>query len=200
MSDEPSSADMFPIEVGAVERLRARLAREAEAGGVLDVAYRTVASPVGELLVAATDRGLVRVAFQREGFDHVLDVIANRISPRILEAPRRVDDVVRELEEYFAGRRRTFDLPLDHRMSAGFRQLVQRSLPTIAYGHTATYKEIAALVGNPRAVRAVGSACATNPLPLVVPCHRVLRSDGTIGRYAGGDEAKATLLALERAA
>lgn len=192
--------DLFPVGAGTIDRLRVRLAREAQAGHILDVAYRTVASPVGELLVAATDRGVLRIAFQREGFEHVLDVIAARVSPRILESPARTDDVVRELDEYFNGTRRTFDLPLDHRLSAGFRELVQRSLPQIAYGHTATYKDVAALVGNPGAVRAVGTACATNPLPLVVPCHRVLRSDGTIGGYAGGGEAKAALLALERAA
>lgn len=192
--------DLFPVGAGTIDRLRVRLAREAQAGHILDVAYRTVASPVGELLVAATDRGVLRIAFQREGFDRVLDVIAARVSPRILESPARTDDVVRELDEYFNGTRRTFDLPLDHRLSAGFRELVQRSLPQIAYGHTATYKDVAALVGNPGAVRAVGTACATNPLPLVVPCHRVLRSDGTIGGYAGGGEAKAALLALERAA
>lgn len=192
--------DLFPVGAETIDRLRARLAREAQASHILDVAYRTVASPVGELLVAATDRGVLRIAFQREGFDRVLDVIAARVSPRILESPARTDDVVRELDEYFNGTRRTFDLPLDHRLSAGFRELVQRSLPQIAYGHTATYKDVAALVGNPGAVRAVGTACATNPLPLVVPCHRVLRSDGTIGGYAGGGEAKAALLALERAA
>ena len=167
---------------------------------MLDLAYRTLDTPIGALLLAATDRGLVRIAFEREGFDAVLDALAVKISPRILDAPDRLSGAARQLDEYFSGERRTFDLPLDYRLSSGFRQVVQQYLPHIGYGHTATYKEVAETVGKPRAVRAVGSACATNPLPVVVPCHRVLRTDGGLGGYLGGLEVKSALLSLERAA
>ena len=192
--------DLFPLEGGAMAGLRSRLAEQAGERGLLDVAHRTIDTPVGRLLLAATEKGLVRVAFEREDFDAVLTALAARISPRVLEAPRRLDVVAAELEEYFAGTRRSFDLPLDHALSSGFRGLVQRHLPDIGYGHTLSYGEVAELVGNPRAVRAVGTACARNPLPVVVPCHRVLRSDGSLGGYLGGREAKATLLQLEHAA
>ncbi len=129
----------------------------------------------------------------------MLETLSERISPRVLRAPKRLDAVARELDEYFDRRRQVFDLPLDLSLSRGFRQLVQRHLPEIGYGQTRTYGQVAALVGNPKAVRAVGTACATNPLPLVVPCHRVLRADGTPGGYAGGPAAKVTLLRLEAA-
>jgi methylated-DNA-[protein]-cysteine S-methyltransferase len=130
----------------------------------------------------------------------VLSTLSHRISPRVLRAPRRLDAAARELDEYFGGRRRVFDLPLDLSLSAGFRQLVQRHLPEIGYGQTRTYGQVAELVGNPRAVRAVGTACSTNPLPVVVPCHRVLRADGAVGGYIGGPDAKRALLRLEAAA
>jgi methylated-DNA-[protein]-cysteine S-methyltransferase len=179
--------------------LKAKLAVAAERDGILDVAYRVVATPVGDLLVAATERGLVRVAYASENHDAVLQALAERISPRILSAPARLDPVARELEEYFAGRRRSFDLALDWRLSAGFRAAVLQHLPEIGYGHTASYAAVARLAGNPKAVRAVGTACATNPMPVVVPCHRVVRSDGSIGGYLGGADAKQTLLTLEAA-
>lgn len=178
-------------------QLKSRLQDEADAQGLLDVAYTTIDSPVGKLLLAATPNGLVRVAYAAENHDRVLDTLARRLSPRVLKAPKRLDPAARELDEYFARRRRSFDLRLDLSLSQGFRQLVQRHLPEIAYGQTRTYGQVAELVGNPKAVRAVGTACATNPLPVVVPCHRVTRADGTQGRYVGGPEAKATLLALE---
>ncbi|MCW0214295.1 MAG: methylated-DNA--[protein]-cysteine S-methyltransferase [Pseudonocardia sp.] len=190
----------YPDTPDHLHRLRERLAAAARADGILDIAYRTVDSPVGPLLLAATDIGLVRVAYQREGHDTVLQTLAERISPRILLAPARLDTTVRELEEYFAGTRTAFDLPLDWRLSAGFRASVLHRLPDIGYGHTASYAAVAALAGNPRAVRAVGTACATNPLPVVVPCHRVVRSDGSLGGYLGGVEAKRALLTLEDAA
>lgn len=180
--------------------LHARLTRSAAGQGLLDISYRSVDSPVGSLLLAATDRGLVRVAYEREGHQSVLETLAERISPRILEAPARLEEAARELGEYFTGRRTRFDLPLDYRLSAGFRRTVLAHLPDIAYGHTATYSMVADLAGSPRAVRAVGTACATNPLPVVVPCHRVIRSDGTAGGYVGGSDAKLTLLNLESAA
>ena len=180
--------------------LHARLAATADRDGILDVAYRRVDSPVGDLLIAATGHGLVRVAYTSEDHDRVLQTLADRVSPRILLAPARLDVVARELDEYFAGRRRHFDVPLDWRLSAGFRATVLHHLPEVGYGTTASYAAVAALAGNPKAVRAVGSACATNPLPVVVPCHRVVRSDGALGGYLGGVEAKRTLLTLEAAA
>lgn len=191
---------LFPVEDADLAALHGVLARRAQADDLLDVAYRTVDSPVGALLLAATDAGLVRVAYEREGFEQVLDTVAARVSPRILSAPARLDVVARQLDEYFAGTRRAFDVSLDFAMSAGFRKTVQHYLPRITYGHTASYRDVARSVGNPNAVRAVGTACATNPLPVVVPCHRVLRSDGSLGGYVGGETAKATLLDLERAA
>lgn len=196
------SPDYFasPADPDTLRRLRHRLGLAAEAEGLLDVAYTTVDSPVGTLLLAATPKGLVRVAYDVEDHDRVLDALSQRLSPRVLRAPKRLDAAARELGEYFSGQRRVFDLPLDLSLSSGFRQLVQRYLPEIGYGQTRTYGQVAALVGNPKAFRAVGTACATNPLPLVVPCHRVLPADGTPGRYVGGPEAKVTLLSLEAAA
>jgi methylated-DNA-[protein]-cysteine S-methyltransferase len=189
-----------PDDAGTLSRLRDRLGLAAEAEGLLDVAYTTIDSPVGPLLLAATPQGLVRVAYGVEDHDRVLDTLSQRISPRVLRAPRRLDAAARELDEYFGGRRQVFDLPLDLSLSTGFRQLVQRYLPGIGYGQTRTYGQVAELVGNPRAVRAVGTACATNPLPVVVPCHRVLRADGAVGGYIGGSDAKKALLRLEAAA
>ena len=189
-----------PRDADTLLRLRHRLGFAAEAEGLLDVAYTTIDSPVGALLLAATPKGLVRVAYDVEDHDRVLSTLSRRLSPRVLRAPGRLDAAARELDEYFSGRRRVFDLPLDLSLSSGFRQLVQRHLPEIGYGQTRTYGQVAALVGNPKAVRAVGTACATNPLPVVVPCHRVLRADGTPGGYIGGPGAKRTLLSLEAAA
>jgi methylated-DNA-[protein]-cysteine S-methyltransferase len=192
--------DAFGVDESEVDRLRGRLAAAAEAEGILDVAYRTLDTPVGPLLLAATEHGLVRVAYSNQGHDAVLQALADRVSPRVLHAPARLDPVVRQLDDYFAGRRRRFDVPLDWRLSTGFRSTVLHHLATdVDYGRTASYAALAALAGNPKAVRAVGTACATNPLPVVVPCHRVVRSDGAIGNYAGGVEAKRTLLDLEAA-
>ncbi|WP_113716129.1 methylated-DNA--[protein]-cysteine S-methyltransferase [Arthrobacter dokdonensis] len=184
-------------EPGAVARLRAALLAAAGAEGLIDVAYRVVDSPLGALLLAGTDAGLMRVAFAREGHDSVLESLASTVSPRIFRIPARLDPAARELEEYFAGRRRLFDLPLDLRLAGGFRREVLVHLPEIGYGDTASYAAVAALTSSPRAVRAVGTACARNPLPLVLPCHRVVRSDGSLGGYLGGPEAKALLLDLE---
>jgi methylated-DNA-[protein]-cysteine S-methyltransferase len=178
-------------------RLHQRLVEAANAAGLLDVAYRTLDTPVGALLLAATPKGLVRVAYASQDHDLVLEGLARDVSPRILRAPDRLDRVAREIEEYFAGRRRTFDVPLDLRLSHGFRRAVLSHLPEIGYGTTASYAAVAKASGHPKAVRAVGSACASNPVPIVVPCHRVVRSDGTIGQYAGGVKAKAALLTLE---
>ena len=182
------------------ERLHAELARRADRAGILDVAYRTVDSPIGPLLLAATREGLVRVAFHLEDHDAVLQRLAADISPRILLAPTRLDEVARQLGEYFAGSRRAFDLPVDLRLAHGFRREVLDHLLTIPYGRTESYAEVATASGNPKAVRAAGSACSHNPVPVVVPCHRVVRSDGSIGQYLGGTETKVRLLAMERAA
>ncbi|MCW2512051.1 MAG: Methylated-DNA--protein-cysteine methyltransferase [Mycobacterium sp.] len=201
MNDDDLVRELTRTTVGGDEmhRLHTRLADAAQRDGVLDIAYRTVDTPVGPLLVAATELGVVRVAFAIEDHDVVLQHLADRVSPRILRAPSRLDAVAQQLDEYFAGARRGFDVPLDWRLSAGFRSIVLHHLPDIAYGHTASYAAVAQLAGNPKAVRAVGTACATNPLPVVVPCHRVVRSDGSMGSYLGGVEAKRTLLALEAA-
>ncbi|MFF5138653.1 methylated-DNA--[protein]-cysteine S-methyltransferase [Streptomyces sp. NPDC013157] len=189
-----------PVDADTLSRLHRRLEQAAERADLVDVAYTTIDSPVGELLLAATPKGLVRVAYAGEGHDRVLEALGQKLSPRILRAPKRLDGAAREIDEYFAGRRRVFDLPLDLSLSRGFRRLVQTHLPEIGYGQTRSYRDMAELVGNPKAVRAVGTACATNPLPIVVPCHRVLRTDGTLGGYVGGLEAKTTLLNLEAAA
>ncbi|WP_200823486.1 methylated-DNA--[protein]-cysteine S-methyltransferase [Actinacidiphila yanglinensis] len=180
-------------------RLHARLAEQAGAEGVLDVAYRTLDTPAGTLLLAATDAGVVRIAYAVQDHAAVLQQLADRVSPRVLRAPGRLDEAARQLDEYFAGRRRTFELPLDWRLSKGYRRQVLGLLPAIGYGRTESYAQVAAASGSPRAVRAVGTACATNPLPVVVPCHRVVRSDGSPGQYAGGADAKRLLLALEEA-
>jgi methylated-DNA-[protein]-cysteine S-methyltransferase len=189
----------FPDTPDDLSRLRNRLAAAAQQNGLLDVAYRVIDSPVGPLLLAATEAGLVRVAYSREDHDSVLQSLADRISPRILNAPARLDLAAREVDEYFTGNRRNFDLALDWRLSAGFRRTVLRHLAEIDYGRTASYAAVARLAGSPKAVRAVGTACATNPLPVVVPCHRVVRSDGSMGGYLGGTEAKQTLLTMEAA-
>ena len=181
-------------------RLHGRLEADAADHNLLDVAYRTVATPLGEMLLAATPQGLVRIAYASEGLDTVLQSLATKISPRILLAPQRLDAAASQLDDYFAGHRRSFQLPLDLRLSTGFRRSVLDHLTGISYGTTESYATVAAATGHATAVRAVGSACATNPLPIVVPCHRVLRSDGSLGGYLGGLAAKRTLLDLESAA
>jgi methylated-DNA-[protein]-cysteine S-methyltransferase len=202
-TSRPGDADLFtPLHSGdedAQRRLHQRLVAAAEAEGVLDVTYRTVDTAVGPLLLAATEHGLVRVAYETQDHDAVLQTLSTKVSPRILRDGSRLDHAAREIEEYFAGRRKTFDLPLDLRLATGFRLGVLQHLPTIGYGRTESYRQVATAAGSPRAVRAVGTACATNPLPVVVPCHRVVRSDGSLGEYAGGAAAKRALLTLEGA-
>jgi methylated-DNA-[protein]-cysteine S-methyltransferase len=199
-----TSADLaaaYPVADADLDRLRARLAAAADSRGVLDVAYRTIDTPVGQLLLAATQAGLVRVAFASEDLDAVLQHLADRISPRVLAAPGRLDAIARQVDEYFAGRREHFDVPLDWQLSRGFRRTVLTRLAAeVGYGRTTSYSGLATLAGSPRAVRATGTACATNPIPVVVPCHRVVRSDGSPGSYRGGPAAKLMLLSLERAA
>jgi methylated-DNA-[protein]-cysteine S-methyltransferase len=196
-SSDPMFASISHDEAETITRLHDQLVAAADADQLLDVAYRTVDSPVGTLLLAATDQGVVRVAYQLEHHDQVLQTLAERVSPRILHAPRRLDQVARQLAEYFEGERREFVLPLDFRLAHGFRREVLSRLRMINYGRTESYSQVAAATGHPRAVRAVGTACATNPLPVIVPCHRVLRSDGKLGGYIGGLQTKAALLSLE---
>jgi methylated-DNA-[protein]-cysteine S-methyltransferase len=171
------------------------LTARAAAEGLLDVAYATVDSPLGPLLVAATPRGLVRLSYGAEG--EVLEDLAGRVSPRILEAPARLDEVRRELDEYFDGRRSEFDLPIDWSLTRGFTGKVLRATARIDFGKTSTYAEVAGRAGSPRAVRAAGNALGANPIPVVVPCHRVLRTGGALGGYTGGVERKEFLLRLE---
>jgi methylated-DNA-[protein]-cysteine S-methyltransferase len=176
----------------------ARLAERAAAEGLLDVAYATVDSPVGRLLVASTPRGLVRLAYTDfRDEDEVLSDMASRLSPRMLEAPERLDTERRELDEYFAGRRTGFDLPIDWSLTRGFAGDVLRQTARIPFGKTSTYAEVAGGAGSPRAVRAAGNALGSNPIPVVVPCHRVLRTGGALGGYTGGVERKEFLLRLE---
>ncbi len=182
-----------------IATLSLSLAEQAEHSGLLDVAYRYVDSPFGDLLVAATDVGIVRVAFESEGHSDVLAELARKVSPRILESTLRTETAARQLGEYFAGARRSFDLPVDLRLVSGFRRDVVSQLADIGFGTTTSYAHLAERVGNPRAVRAVGSACANNPVPIIVPCHRVVRSDGSIGNYLGGSDTKRSLLDLEAA-
>jgi methylated-DNA-[protein]-cysteine S-methyltransferase len=177
----------------AIERFKARAAEE----GLLDVAYTTADSPFGPLLLAQTKKGLVRVGLPNQNSDELLVDLAERVSPRVLEAPAELDEVRRELDLYFEGKLDSFDLPLDWRLSGGFRQRVLRAINRIPYGQTRNYTEMARKAGNERAVRAAGTACGSNPIPLVVPCHRVLRTGGALGGYGGGLPMKEALLQLE---
>lgn len=165
----------------------------------LDISYSVVPSPIGEMLLAATDSGLVRVAFARENFSVVLDELSKRAGPVAQRSTSFLDDATQQIGAYFARARTSFDLSLDFSEVSEFRRQVLSHLVLVPWGHTETYTEVASAVGSPQAVRAVGSACANNPLPLVLPCHRVVRSDGKPGGYLGGPEAKGFLLGLEAA-
>jgi methylated-DNA-[protein]-cysteine S-methyltransferase len=184
-----------PVTKKTLEALRDRAAAE----GLLDVAYATADSPFGALLLARTPRGLVRLGLPGEDVEAMLADLAGRISPRVLEDPTRLDEERRELDDYFAGRRHAFELPIDWQLSNGFLLRARQGIAAIPYGETRTYTDLARAAGNERAVRAAGSACSRNPIPLIVPCHRVLRSDGSLGGYAGGLEMKERLLELEQA-
>jgi methylated-DNA-[protein]-cysteine S-methyltransferase len=181
------------------ERLLERLTDTAAERGLLDVAVAPTDTPIGALLLAATERGVVRVAFEGEDFDRVMEQLAARVSPRLLEAPRRLDPVRRQIDEYFEGRRTAFDVAVDMQLAHGFRRQALAVVAGIPYGSTKSYREVAQGAGSPSAVRAAGSACATNPVPIVVPCHRVLRTGGGLGGYGGGLDRKEQLLRLEGA-
>jgi methylated-DNA-[protein]-cysteine S-methyltransferase len=177
----------------SARRLIGRIAKE----GLADISYAPVDSPLGPLLLATTKRGLVRVAFPEEDVDSTLERLATRISPRIVEAQGQLDDAHRELDEYFEGRRRAFALPLDWTLVGPFGRRVLGATSAIPYGGVLSYAEVAAAAGSPRGSRAAGNALGANPIPLVVPCHRVLRSGGGLGGYAGGLDRKRFLLELE---
>ena len=186
LRDGPASGSTPPGLTGAAER-----------AGLLDVAYATFDGPLGHLVLAATEAGLVRLAYADDGDDAVLAELAARVSPRILAAPRRLDAARRQLDEYLTGRRRAFALTLDRRLLSGFAQRVLAATDAIPYGDTATYKAVATAAGSPRGFRAAGNALGSNPLPVILPCHRVVHAGGGMGGYTGGLARKRTLLAIE---
>jgi methylated-DNA-[protein]-cysteine S-methyltransferase len=200
MTDTVAPFTIPDADPALLARLHARLEDAATGDAAPDVHYRTVDSPLGPLLVAATERGVTRLAFAIEDEDEVLETLAERIGPRVLRAPRRLDPAARWLDGYFAGDHDPYPGAVDLRLARGFRLAVLERLREVPFGRTISYAALAARTDAPRAVRAVGTACATNPLPVVLPCHRVLRSDGSLGGYAGGPAAKAVLLGLESAA
>ena len=194
---DPASANGHSPDPGGLAAVvEAALAR-AGRDDLVDVGWVVTDSPVGPLTLAATPEGLVRVGFGTE--EGVLEDLAAAVSPRVVRLPARLDDLRRQLDEYFAGRRHRFEVPLDRRLSHGYRREVLEALSDVPYGETVSYKDLAVRTGNPGASRAVGTAMATNPLPIVVPCHRVLRSGGALGGYGGGIETKVWLLRLEGA-
>jgi methylated-DNA-[protein]-cysteine S-methyltransferase len=187
LSQPPVSPDRLPD-----------VSEAAAAAGLLDVAYATLDSPLGTLLLATTPHGLVRLAYVDSSDEAaVLEQLAGKLSPRILAAPRKLDEPRRELDEYFAGRRRHFEVPLDWRLTRGFARRVLEATAQIPYGATATYKQVAGQAGNPLASRAAGNALGSNPIPIIVPCHRILHSGGGLGGYTGGLDRKRRLLAVE---
>ena len=186
-----------PVPDLDLAQLRATLAARAADAGLLDVAYGVADSPLGPLTVMVTPRGLVRLSYPDEGIDAQLAEIAQRVSPRILEAPERTDGVRRQLDEYFGGARHDFDVPIDWRLVRGFAGNVLRATARIPFGSVSSYREVAAEAGSPNAYRAAGNALGSNPIPIVVPCHRVLHAGGGLGGYTGGLDRKRHLLRLE---
>jgi methylated-DNA-[protein]-cysteine S-methyltransferase len=183
-----------PLDLAA---FRAALARRASEEGLVDVAYGAYESPLGELTVMVTPRGLVRLSYPGEGVQQQLDELARTVSPRVLRAPERTDEVRRQLDDYFAGRRQTFDVPIDWALVRGFAGEVLRATSRIPFGAVSSYRQIAAAAGSPNAYRAAGNALGSNPVPIVVPCHRVLHAGGGLGGYTGGLDRKRYLLTLE---
>jgi methylated-DNA-[protein]-cysteine S-methyltransferase len=198
--DDLALARSLGLVVPAGDRAAAGAAAAAFAATApADVWYAVEETPVGRVVAARTPRGLARLAYEdfNGGLDAVLDDLAARLSPRLVEAPGRLDDVRRELDEYFAGRRRTFDLPIDWTLTTPFAQRILRATAAVPFGETSTYAAVAAAAGSPRGSRAAGNALGSNPVPVVVPCHRVLRSGGVLGGYTGGLHRKELLLRLE---
>ena len=198
--DERAIRDALAVDDRETETAARRFTERADREGLVDVAYATLDTPLGTVAVAATDRGLLRVMLPNHSLERVLEGIA-AVSPRVLELPARLDRERRELTEYFEGRRDRFDLPIDWALTPpGFyRRVLRAALRRLPYGVTASYGEVAAWAGNPRAYRAAGTALGSNPVPIVIPCHRVLRAGGAIGEYGGGPAMKAWLLRLEGA-
>jgi methylated-DNA-[protein]-cysteine S-methyltransferase len=195
MSDIERSLRSVRAPEGAVEDAVTRLVHRVE--GEVDVAFAEVESPFGPLLVAVTARGLARLAYPNETPDQVLDKLARGVSPRILRSARRTDAVRRELDQYFEGERRRFEVPIDWALTRGFVRNVLRATARIPYGKVHTYGQVAARAGSARAFRAAGNALGSNPIPIVVPCHRVIQSNGRLGGYTGGVQRKEFLLELE---
>jgi methylated-DNA-[protein]-cysteine S-methyltransferase len=196
MNQDIETALALELAPDASRHAAERFAALAADSGLVDVAYATVDSPVGPLLVASTRRGLVELAYDPD-LDRELSRLSTRISPRVLEAPAKLDPVRRELDEYFSGQRLDFDLPIDWSLTAGFTQRVLRATARVPYGKVSTYREMASKAGNSKAVRAAGNALGANPIPIVVPCHRILRTGGALGGYGGGLPRKEFLLRLE---
>lgn len=201
MTDELERRLAAGMEVPAIDTdlLRAAIARRAAEDGLLDVAYGTYDSPLGPLTVFVTPSGLVRLSYPGEPIESQLDELAALISPRVMAAPERTDEVRRQLDGYFGGTRRDFELPIDWRLLRGFRGQVLRATARIPFGKVSSYREIATNAGSPNAYRAAGNALGSNPVPIVVPCHRVLHAGGGLGGYTGGLERKRFLLELEGA-
>ncbi len=197
---EPIDDIAAALPAPRLDALRATLAERAAASGLLDVAYRSLETELGSLLLASTPEGLVSVTFDGDHPDATLERLAVAVSPRVLEAPARLDDAARGLARLIDGRARRFEGRLDLSLARGFGRQVIEQLQRIPYGETRSYAQVAASIGSPRAVRAVGTACRRNPLPIAIPCHRVVRSDGQLGQYVGGVEAKRRLLGLESGA
>jgi len=197
MSDLEQQLRETPVAELDQDALAAALAQRASQAALLDVAYAETGSPIGELIIFVTPRGLLRVKYADEPIEEVLAEVAARVSPRILRAPSRTDEARRELEAYFALRRRSFNLPIDWSLVRGFSARVLRQTARIPFGDVRSYGEVAAEAGSPRAARAAGNALGSNPIPIVVPCHRVLHADGGLGGYSGGLDRKRYLLALE---
>jgi len=196
--DEILDGAMRMLPDGPPPGLMRAISQRADAEGLLDVAYSRVDSPLGSLTAAVTERGLVLLSYPEHPLDEVLGRLSREISPRVLEAPARTDVVRRQLDEYFGGERRDFDLAIDWSPTKGFFRRVLEATAAIGYGEVKSYAEVAEEAGNARAVRAAGNGLGSNRIPIVVPCHRVLRSGGGLGGYTGGVERKRFLLDLER--
>ncbi|HEY7961754.1 MAG TPA: methylated-DNA--[protein]-cysteine S-methyltransferase [Solirubrobacteraceae bacterium] len=203
MKDIEKVLSAGPLSMHDEERQAAHAARlfsaRAASEGLADIGYASVDSPFGTFTAASTSEGLVRLAFPEEPLEEVLERLAAKLSPRIVEAPARFEQVRRELDEYFAGARRDFDVALDRVLMSAFAQKVLAATAAIPYGSVSTYTEMAAAAGSPRGSRAAGNALGSNPIPVIVPCHRVLRTGGNLGGYGGGLNRKRWLLELEGA-
>jgi methylated-DNA-[protein]-cysteine S-methyltransferase len=186
-------------EVAAAERAARAFHERASQEDLIDIAYGWVDTPVGRMLAAATDAGLLRLGFESERVDVTLAELARKVSPRILMDERRLEKIRRQLGEYFEGRRKVFDMPLDRSLIRGFHRHVLDATERIPYGAVSTYREVAERAGNPRASRAAGNALGSNPIPIVIPCHRVVRTGHGLGGYGGGLDRKQLLLDLEGA-